>query len=383
MMRRRDKQQQMFDLILLALAVAGLAINVLLLSRHWQGGGSIAGCGGGDCEEVLTSRWAYVFRLPVTVFGMLAYLVLIASFRRRLRRLQLPMLGWIAGGACWFLFVQAVLLDRYCPWCVAAHSLAISMSAICLFRMLRRREPGSSYRRLGTWALVGIFALGLAQLYGPAPVTHRVEDQTPAPSKRVLTNPSGNPAGQPDETAVRDLAELPLLGSLAARHVLVEYFDYRCGECRRMSEYLAILIARHPDQVAVRLAPVPMDRLCNSHVPAGAHKPGGCDISKMALVIWIHAPAQFPEFHRELFVNPTYESARRAAQSLMTAEELDERFSEPRVMDVIRANVAEWRRLSLHNEKLPKLLIREKRILHGLPPSQGDFLRVMQQELGL
>jgi uncharacterized membrane protein len=383
MMRRRDKQEQMLDLILLTLALAGLAINVLLLSRHWPGGGgSIAGCGGGDCAEVLASRWAYVFRMPVAVFGTLAYLLLLLSFIRRWRFIQMPVLAVITGAAAWFLLVQSLLLGRYCAWCLAAHSLAISLCAITLIRMLRCRQSWASYVHFGGWTAGAFLVLGLAQIYGPTPITHRIDD-SPSAAAHGLTAQAGNAASSPGRPVGRMLDDLPLLGSPSAQHVLVEYFDYRCTSCRELSQYLAALIARHPDQIAVRLAPVPMDRLCNSYVPAGAHKPDGCEIAKTAIVVWQHAPRHFPEFHRKLFADPSPAAARREACSLMTAEELDDRLTERHVMEMIRANVAYWRRLSMHNEKLPKLIIREKRILHGLPPSEEEFLRVMQQELGL
>jgi len=376
-----DKQEIFFDWIVLILAMAGLAINLLLLSRHFPGSGAgIAGCGGGDCEEVLASRWAYVFRLPVTIFGTLAYTALILSLRRRFETWQLPALGLITGGACWFLFVQSVLLDRYCPWCLAAHSLAISLCAFGLLRMLLRRENLGSFARLGAWALSGLFAIGLAQIYGPEPVTHRIDDQ-PVGAGDAAAASQGS--AQDGDAAVRDLTQLPLLGPPSATHVMVEYFDYQCAACRTMADHLAALMARHPDTLAVRLAPVPMDNLCNSHVPPGARRPGSCELAKIALAVWYHTPEHFPAFHRELLAAPTPATARRAAHALMEPDELAERIAERRVMDVIRGNVADWRRFSRHNEKLPKLLVRPGRMLHGLPSGEESFIRVMEEELGL
>ena len=47
------------------------------------------------------------------------------------------------------------------------------------------------------------------------------------------------------------------------------------------------------------------------------------------------------------------------------------------------SHTAAWAGLSSASDKLPKLLIRDKRILHGLPTGEADFIRVMENELGL
>ena len=42
-----------------------------------------------------------------------------------------------------------------------------------------------------------------------------------------------------------------------------------------------------------------------------------------------------------------------------------------------------WVAFSADTRNLPKLLITGKRILHGLPSGEADFIRVMEHELGL
>ena len=362
----------MFDWIPLSLAIAALALNLLLLSRHFtDSAAGLAGCGGGDCGEVLASRWAYVFRIPVTVLGAGAYLALVFTFRGSLSRWHVPLLGCIFGGTCWFLFVQAAILDRYCPWCLAAHGLALSMCAFAAIRLLRRREPAMTLRSAGAWAVAALLGMGLAQVYGPEPVTHRLGD--------VVSKPATEKKG----SAERDLSELPLLGSPSATHVMVEYFDYQCAACRVLAGHLSALMLRHPEAIAVRLAPVPMDRLCNSSVPAVANKEGSCEIARAALAVWNHAPDRFAEFHRDLLADPSPDAARRAAGLLLGQEPAAEALAERRVIEVVRANIANWRDLSRQNPKLPKLLVRPGRILHGLPSSEESFIEVMEQELGL
>lgn len=102
------------DWVFLVLVLAGFALNLYLLFRR-VGEGGTAGCGGGPCEQVLASRWSVVFGVPVTVFGALVYLGLIAAPTSWGRRAALPLLGAVLGSVCWFLFVQAVLIGRFYP----------------------------------------------------------------------------------------------------------------------------------------------------------------------------------------------------------------------------------------------------------------------------
>ena len=53
------------------------------------------------------------------------------------------------------------------------------------------------------------------------------------------------------------------------------------------------------------------------------------------------------------------------------------------MFDAIQKNVEVWRKLSLDNPKLPKLLVRPGRMLHGLPPSEETFIEVIERELEL
>ena len=83
------------DLLILIAALAGFAVHMLLLVRHFTDASlGIAGCGeGSGCEEILTSRWSQIFHIPVPAIGMLVYLGLMFSLTPRGRRLLAPMLG--------------------------------------------------------------------------------------------------------------------------------------------------------------------------------------------------------------------------------------------------------------------------------------------------
>ena len=79
------------------------------------------GCGGSpDCFRVLGSSYARIGRIPVALFGMLAYFsaFTFATFAAfgyaRARIFLIPTIGAMFLGTLWLLYVQAFLLHAYC-----------------------------------------------------------------------------------------------------------------------------------------------------------------------------------------------------------------------------------------------------------------------------
>lgn len=366
-MKREQLSSAASDLVFLSLSLLGFAINLLLLVLHFSDpAAGIAGCGGGSCDEVLASRWALIFGVPVTVFGLLTYASLMVSLTENARRLRVPLLGMIAGAAGWFVFVQFVFLGKICHWCMAAHGLGI---LLFLLNLLRPDGAGAFGRQL-SWAIASFLCIGLAQVYGPLRVTHRIEQ-------------AGRQTDFGGGRWSYDVTALPLLGETGATHVLAEYFDYQCASCHAMSGYLDALVAKHPRKVAVLLLPMPLDGECNEHAPKGSVHPGSCAITRTALAVWRVKPEAFPAFHRALIAEPSPDTARSLALALMPQEKLKAALSDPWIAARIHTHIADWRQLSKTTDKLPKLLIREGRIVHGLPSSEEDFIRVMEKELGI
>lgn len=348
-------------------AAAGFGISLFLMIHPLlDPDAAVPGCGGGSCGEILGSRWAKVVGLPVALPGALAYLLLLLSLLPGLRRMTLPVSSLILGAGLWFTFVQAVILRSFCPWCCALH--------VCGFAAFLLMLVGST-RRIASlpWLAAGTLSIGLAQVYGPLPVT-TVRDLAGNAPTLPASDVSGGRVISFDGGRMRfALADHPLLGRPDAKHVLVEYFDYLCPACATMEGHIEALVAKHPDEVAVLLLPVPLEGSCNPHVEAAEEHEGSCEIAQLAMDVFHDDPASFPAFHRALMESPSVGTARRLAAGAPSAD----------AGSAIRANIAGWHALSRSSRKLPKLLIRDRRILHGLPSGREDFIRVMEQELGL
>jgi uncharacterized membrane protein len=368
------KRPRIFTTALIALiALAGLCINGFLLTRT-MGDAAVAGCGGGPCDEVLSSRWSSLLGVPLPAIGILVYALLFMSFFRRLEWLRLPLFGGIAGAAVWFIFVQAVILRKFCPWCMAAHGIGILIVSCGILT-----GKTGAFSRVSAWAGLAIFAVVTMQVFGPVKAGHRIE------GRETVATPlsQGDRISFNGGSLIYQIGEHPRFGPVGAERVLVEYFDYQCPACQVMAGYIDALVAAHPGRLAVLLMPVPLDQSCNPHLgPSGKTHPGSCEITRIALAVWRKRPDAFAAFHKSLIAGPSESSARRLALGVMPEQELAVALADPWIESSIQSNIATWRDLSKTSDKLPKLLIRDKRILHGLPTGEEDFLRVMKHELG-
>ena len=369
----------------MVLSLCGLLLNSLLL--HWKladPSAGIAGCGGGGgCNQVLASRWSQVLGLPIPVLGILVYVLLVAALVWRKRLAAAFCYGAIAGSAIWMVIVQAAFLHHFCPWCMAAHGVGILIVALAW--TATPWNPKSSYGLLaGLGAALG---LALLQLYGPAPASHRIDGESALSlTGGIHGQGTGRKIAFDDGKRIYDNSALPGLGSSDAAHVLVEYFDYQCPACRTMSGYLTALIAKHPSKILVLLLPVPLDRGCNPELDAlDEGHPGSCGLTRIALAVWRVRPEAYPAIHQAFLADPPLDQV--AAMSLAGEQvdpaRLQAAMRDPWVDQLIQANIADWIAFSGKSQKLPKLLISGKRILHGLPSGEADFIRVMEKELGL
>lgn len=184
-METERRSNPALDSLILLLAFAGFLFNLWLFFRLYSNGAvAIAGCGGGDCEEVLASRWSRVFHVPVTVFGALAYGGLMASLTPVFHRAQPIFLGAVGGAAAWFVFVQSVMLGKFCPWCLGAHALAALLVLLGWWRLGGMDGGWEASKRLAFWGTAAFLAMGLSQMYGPVSQTHRMEELVEMPDHR-------------------------------------------------------------------------------------------------------------------------------------------------------------------------------------------------------
>lgn len=375
---------------LFALGLAGFGINLALLVRRLgDGSATLAGCGAGSgCEAVLGSQWSQLFGVPVTVPGLLVYAMLMLALTRAGRPLLPALLGMIGAAVVWFLAVQAFLIRAFCPWCLAAHAVGVLVVAgglaFAVRTGMRRLKVAKTFSAV---TVASVIALALSQTFGPRPATHRFTEFGAADSGSRLDH-DAHSTGEGrlirffDGTKGYRAEQLPHLGRADATHVLVEYFDYTCPACRTMGRYLDALVAAHPDQICAILLPVPMDRNCNPLMPAReTGNPGACTMARAALAIWRNSPENFHAFHQALLSDPTEANASMLAAALIADPAAA--MSSSWVQTIIETNIRDWQTLSADNPKLPKLVVEGRTVMHGLPPTEDEFIRIVAGRLGL
>ena len=378
--------------LLLALCVAGFLLNAWLLwLKVSDPDHAVIGCGGAGCGSVLGSRWSQIFGIPVTVFGMLAYLAVVVAVWRGWAFLHAVGAFVLSGAVCWFVYIQAAILGLFCLWCMAAHVLGLATAAILWMRLSLRVEFQNIMTRATPCGLVVVLAFALAQIFGPSPASHRL-GKTPTEAGNlsqlsIHAEGSGRKVTMARGLKVFHCESLPHLGNPAAPHVLVEYFDYQCAACRTMRGYLEDLMAKHPDKICLIVLPVPLEHACNRQMREDmpAH-PGSCVLARLAMVVWRHAPQKFPEVHKAFFQNPAPSDpvARRFVQELLRQVDVDDALRDSWLDALFVANAEDWEKFSAkNNPKLPKLLLNESGILHGFPAQREQFFEVMEKELKL
>ena len=172
-------------------AFAGLVAGYLAWASI--SAGPIAGCDGGSgCEQVLTSRWAYIAGIPVSVGAVGVYLaLLVMSFpgRSRQSRFQLGQRAqraiWmlalvVVGSVIWFVSLQLFVIKGFCKFCMTSHAAGLVGAVLMLVIVLRsggHPTLGSALSKRWVWGSLGIGLVGcfvLAQIYLPQPARHQV-----------------------------------------------------------------------------------------------------------------------------------------------------------------------------------------------------------------
>lgn len=398
----RPLSHPLFRWAVLLLSLSALTVCLWLLSRKLSGEiSSIVGCGGeGGCSQVMGGRWSEWFGIPVTLLASLVYAgVLILALPPVHRRLGsagdwgLAVAAIVLGGAAvYFLTLLYGVEHQHCPWCLGLHVTGIMVATLILGDAIGKLPKAG----LGTAALTGLLALaglGAGQVLGPKPQTFLLTDGaspgTVAPVP-ATAGPAGREVGFMNGLLKYHTGQVPMLGSQAAKIVLVEFFDYTCGSCRTLAGDLKELKKKWPDTFGVIVLPSPLNRACNPNLKPAVHDhPGACELAKLALALWKAKPDAFPEFHDYLFSLPLpatperIAEARRKAGSLAGEAMITSALEDPWIAQRLAENFETFGQLTSQSITMPKLLFPTSGVMHGLARDAAGFLKLMEDQFKL
>ena len=129
------------------IAALGAAITVYLLYVR-ESGGALA-CSTGGCETVQASSYAEVLGVPVAALGLVGFLALLlaAAARGDWARLSQVTLALTAFGfGVYLLYIQLVVIDAICEWCLATDVLTTAVVALALLRLRLGEAPSGAVR---------------------------------------------------------------------------------------------------------------------------------------------------------------------------------------------------------------------------------------------
>ena len=272
------------------LSVIALVLSCILCIHALSGRGLIGCSAGTSCNEVLGSRWSYLFGLiPVSGLAAICYVAMTVCllFRRSfensdpqfagwLDRAMLLLAGAILGAAIWYIWLQKNFIRAFCPYCMTAHVCGIVLSVLVFLRA----GKGRSFIAAGL-ALAALLA-GLQLLTTPRTAYDRgfIPESLPLP----------------------DPQEMPVVGSPEAGTAVTLLFDYRCSHCQKIHSLLPEVVEMLGGKVAIVPAPVPLGRDCNPYIPAGEDRfKGSCELTRYALALWRCDRTAFKAFDAWLF----------------------------------------------------------------------------------
>ena len=129
-------------IFVLIVALVGFADATYLTVEHYRQ--VIPPCSAtGGCEEVLTSSYAMILGLPVSLVGAVYYFLILLGTAAYIESRKTVFLKWalllsILGFAAslWFVYLQAFVIHSYCAYCLgsAATSTILGAAAIAVFR---------------------------------------------------------------------------------------------------------------------------------------------------------------------------------------------------------------------------------------------------------
>ncbi|EAW33729.1 vitamin K epoxide reductase family protein [Lyngbya sp. PCC 8106] len=195
--------------------------------------GGSAACPTDGCNQVLNSPYASVFGLPLTLFGLLAYLSmgviaiapllvdshsqksLRANLEEQTRLLMFALSTAMVVFSGYLMNIMVVEIGEFCPYCVASALFAVSLFVLSIW--------GHDWEDVGQLLLTGL-TIGMVTLIGALGLYGSIN----ADIKVVTTE---NPSKSGEITTTSGPAELAL-----ARHLqqlnAKEYGAYWCPHCQ-------------------------------------------------------------------------------------------------------------------------------------------------------
>ena len=273
-----------YVVLTILLIIAGIGISLYLSYSHYKVYTDIdyasfcAVSKAINCDTVSQSPYSVFLNLPVPLWGLLGYLLMVTFLvtlldlkQKRIRGLILLM--GLALIFClisvWLGIISAIKIQSYCFMCVCLY--AINFFLLYLFWLMKRRygSERANYIKLKRKPLLLGFSVNLS-LTLILVFTILPYWKMPPPKTDIILPTGVTQSGS------------PWIGAKNPEITIVEYADYQCFQCRKMHFFLRQLIETYPNKIRLVHKHFPMDKVVNPIVKEDLH-PGSATLSRIAI----------------------------------------------------------------------------------------------------
>ncbi len=289
MSRNHESKFTVSRIIVLAINLlnfAGIGVALYLTWLHYQVHTNPAFhsfCAMNDafnCETVAESPYSVFFGLPVAVWGLLGYLLmlLVGVFGVGMKQAAAAYLLLLGAAACSVLtslvlaIVSYCIICSFCVMCSVTYGINTILFAVLVWQALAQRFAFKQaaddlfflVRRYKVMLLLLFLAAALLCLLFPK-YWDRADSAAHHGAGQGTTADGHHWIG----------ARMPAL-------VVVEFSDYLCPHCRRAHSMQRALVSANPERLRLVHRHFPLDDSCNPLIETPFH-PGSCLLSRAAL----------------------------------------------------------------------------------------------------
>lgn len=109
-------------------------------------------CASGGCEVIEASNWSELAGIPVTIIGMVTYIVIFGStFVKNENAKLIAAFAAVCGAvfSIWLQYQALFVMKHFCPYCFTSAVCMQFLAALTITRVVRLPTPGS-YVDLGS-----------------------------------------------------------------------------------------------------------------------------------------------------------------------------------------------------------------------------------------
>lgn len=129
-------------IFLLIVALIGFADATYLTVEHYMN--TIPPCAIGGCETVLTSSYAEIAGIPVSLGGSIYYFFIVLMLfmymdSKKEIFLRLPLLASVIGfiSSLWFMIIMVFVIRAFCPYCVVSALTSTTIFAVSIYTLIK------------------------------------------------------------------------------------------------------------------------------------------------------------------------------------------------------------------------------------------------------